>query len=159
VLAISSAMMVSVLSSASTSHGGCLKISQYPLAMFGTASVSLQCIGERQRSGFKGPGLGGFGIARASELHLRSLAPGRLLRALFGRVGRLPAPIFDHGTKTEHLATILLPDPVAARDTKRDVVDGDAEIFKENKPQQNGPLRAEMAATEFRVRFISIRRL
>ena len=53
----------------------------------------------------------------------------------------------------------MLPDPVAARDTKQDVVDGDAEILKENKTEQNGPLLAEMAATEFRVRFISFRRL
>ena len=66
----------------------------------------------------------------------------------------LSKPQFGRRTKTEHLATILLPDPVAARDTKRDVVDGDAEILKENKTGQNGPLLAEMAATEFRVRCI-----
>jgi predicted acylesterase/phospholipase RssA len=29
-----------------------------------------------------------------------------------------------HRTKTEQLATVLLPDPVAAHDTKRDVVTG-----------------------------------
>jgi hypothetical protein len=34
----------------------------------------------------------------------------------------------------------------------------DAEILKENKTEQNGPLLAEVAATEFRVRCMSIRR-
>ena len=45
----------------------------------------------------------------------------------------LPAPRrtqFDHRTKTEHLATILLPNPVAAHDTERGVVDCLAKILK-----------------------------
>jgi hypothetical protein len=62
----------------------------------------------------------------------------------FASAGR--GPDFDHRTKTEHLATILLPNPVAAHVTKRDVVDGDAEILKENRTEQNGSLLAEMAA-------------
>jgi hypothetical protein len=79
------------------------------------------------------------------------------LRAFAGSVGRLGVlskPQFGRRTKTEHLATILLPDPVAAHDTRREVVDGDAEILKENKTEQNGSSLAEMAATEFRVRCI-----
>jgi len=52
----------------------------------------------------------------------------------------------------ERLATILLPNPVAAHDTKRDVMDGLAKIFKENRTVQNRPSLAEMALTEFRVR-------
>ncbi len=59
---------------------------------------------------------------------------------------------FDQRTKTEHRATILLPNPVAAYDRRRHVMDGRAKIFKENKTAQNGPSPAEMAITEFRVR-------
>ena len=40
---------------------------------------------------------------------------------------------FDHRTKTERRATILLPNPVAAHDAQRDVMDGYAKIFKENR--------------------------
>jgi hypothetical protein len=40
---------------------------------------------------------------------------------------------FAHRTKAEHRATILLPNPVAAHDTKRDAMDGCAKILKENK--------------------------
>jgi hypothetical protein len=43
----------------------------------------------------------------------------------------LPAQTqFDQRTKNERHATILLPNPVAARDTERDVMDGSAEIIK-----------------------------
>lgn len=76
-------------------------------------------------------------------------ARGHLLRA-FPVASAGTRPDFNHRTKTEHLATILLPNPVAAHDTTRDVMDGDAKIFKENKPQPNRPLRAEMTAAEFR---------
>jgi hypothetical protein len=55
-------------------------------------------------------------------------------------------------TKNEHFATILLPNWVAAHDTKRDVMDGPAKIFKENRTVQNGPAPVETAVTEFRVR-------
>jgi hypothetical protein len=47
-----------------------------------------------------------------------------------------PAPRrtrFDHRTKTEHGATILVPNSVAAHDTERGVVDGLSKILKENK--------------------------
>jgi hypothetical protein len=53
----------------------------------------------------------------------------------------LPAPRrtrFDHRTKTEHRATILLPNPVVAHGTERGVVDGLSKILKENKIVQNG---------------------
>jgi hypothetical protein len=48
----------------------------------------------------------------------------------------LPAPRrtqIEHRTKTEHPATILLPNPVAADDTSRHVMDGFSKILKENK--------------------------
>ena len=56
---------------------------------------------------------------------------------------------FDQRTKTEHRATILLPNPVAAYDRQRHVMDGRAKIFKENNTAQNGPSPAGMAITEF----------
>ena len=59
---------------------------------------------------------------------------------------------FDHRTKTERRATILLPNPVAAHDTERGVVDGRAKIFKENNTARAGSSPAEMGVTEFRVR-------
>jgi hypothetical protein len=37
---------------------------------------------------------------------------------------------FDHRTKTEHRATILLPNPVAARGSARDKTDGYAKTLK-----------------------------
>jgi hypothetical protein len=61
-------------------------------------------------------------------------------------------PGIDHRTKMERLATILLPNSVAAHDTERDVTDGPAKILKENKTAQNGPSPGETAVTEFRVR-------
>ena len=66
---------------------------------------------------------------------------------------------FEHRTKTEHLATALLPNPVAAHDTKQASVNGPAKILKENSTVLNGTSPAEMIETEFRVRFMSIRRL
>jgi hypothetical protein len=54
----------------------------------------------------------------------------------------------------ERLATILLPNPVAAHDTKQGLMDGSVKIFKENNTVQNGSSRVEMAVTEFRVRCI-----
>jgi hypothetical protein len=62
--------------------------------------------------------------------------------------------IFDHRTKMERLATILLPNSVAAHDMKRDVMDGSAKIFKENRTVQNEPSLAGTAVTDFRVRCI-----
>ena len=62
---------------------------------------------------------------------------------------------FDHRTKTERRATILLPNPVAAHDTERGVVDGRAKIFKENNTARAGSSPAEMGVTEFRVRCMS----
>jgi hypothetical protein len=49
----------------------------------------------------------------------------------FGGQRRCCAPI-DHRTKTEHLATILLPNSVAAHDIGQDAMDGRAKIFREN---------------------------
>jgi hypothetical protein len=54
----------------------------------------------------------------------------------------LPAPRqtkFDDRTKAEHGATILLPNPVAAHNTERDVTDNLAKILKENRVVENGP--------------------
>jgi hypothetical protein len=59
---------------------------------------------------------------------------------------------FNHRTKTEHLATILLPNPVAAHDTSRHAMDGLIKISKENRTLGNRPLQAEMGAAAFRVR-------
>jgi hypothetical protein len=59
-----------------------------------------------------------------------------------------PAPRqigFDDRTETEHRATILLPNPVAAHDTERGAVDGPTKFFKENMTVQNRPSLAEMA--------------
>jgi hypothetical protein len=47
-------------------------------------------------------------------------------------------PDFNHRTKMERLATILLPNAVAAHDMKRDVMDGRAKIFKENNTARTG---------------------
>jgi len=69
-----------------------------------------------------------------------------------GLAGILPNPDLDHRTKIERLATILLPNPVAAHDTNRNVMDGHAKIFKEDKNVQNRPSLPEIAITEFRVR-------
>jgi hypothetical protein len=57
--------------------------------------------------------------------------------------------LFNHRTKTEHLATILLPNPVAAHDTSRHAMDGVIEISKENSILWNRSLRAEMGAAAF----------
>jgi hypothetical protein len=62
---------------------------------------------------------------------------------------------FDHRTKTEHRATILLPNPVAAHDTKPDVMDGPAKFLKENRTAQNRSSPAKTALTAFRVRCMS----
>jgi hypothetical protein len=50
----------------------------------------------------------------------------------------------DHRTETQHLATILLPNPVATLDTEPDAVDGAAKILKENRTKLNGSLPSEM---------------
>ena len=63
---------------------------------------------------------------------------------------------FDHRTKTEHRATILLPNPVAAHDTKPDVMDGPAKFLKENRTAQNRSSPAKTAVTAFRVRCIQL---
>src|ERR1035437_4091123 len=61
---------------------------------------------------------------------------------------------FNRRTKTEHLATILLPNPVAAHDTSRHAMDGVIKISKENRILWNRLLRAEMGVAAFRVRRI-----
>jgi hypothetical protein len=97
------------------------------------------------------------GIARASETQT-AVSPTRLLIARICRPRRQGARAqqtrFDHRTKTEHRATILLPKPVAAHDTSRHVTEGPAKIFKENRTLMNWPSLAVMAVTEFRVRCI-----
>jgi hypothetical protein len=64
----------------------------------------------------------------------------------------LAKPGFDLRTKWERLATILLPNSVAAHDTRRDVVDGPAKILKENNTPRNVPSPAGMAANALRMR-------
>ena len=61
-------------------------------------------------------------------------------------------PAFDHRTKMERLATILLPKPAATHDRQRHMMDSRAKIFKENNTAQDRPSPTETAATEFRVR-------
>jgi hypothetical protein len=61
-------------------------------------------------------------------------------------------PGFNHRTKWERLATILLPNPVAAHVTGRDVMDGRAKLFKENNTPWHGPSPAETAANALRMR-------
>jgi hypothetical protein len=99
------------------------------------------------------------GIARASETPT-AVSRTRLLIARVCRpcrqAGRAQQTRFDHRTKTEHRATILLPKPVAAHDRERHVMDGRAKIFKENNTAQNRPSPAEVVVTEFRVRCIQL---
>lgn len=86
-----------------------------------------------------------------AHIHRRSLEPRRRSNGL---ATALPTPI-DHRTKTEQTATILLPNPVAASDRQRHVMDGRTKILKEYKTVQNEPSLAETAVTEFRVRCFS----
>jgi hypothetical protein len=67
---------------------------------------------------------------------------------------RLQVAQINHRTKNEHLATILLPNPVAAHDTSRHAMDDVIKISKENRILWNRPLRAEMGNAAFRVRCI-----
>jgi hypothetical protein len=83
----------------------------------------------------KGPVFGGFGTARASETPAAISRTQPFIAHNFRPRRQVARPDFDHRTKPEHLATILLPNPVAACDTKRDVLDDDAEILKENKTE------------------------
>jgi hypothetical protein len=62
---------------------------------------------------------------------------------------------FDHRTKTEHPATILLPNPVAADDTERHATDRPVKIRRQINTRWGGGSRAAMAITEFRVRCMS----
>ena len=68
--------------------------------------------------------------------------------------GRASQKQMDHRTKTEHLATILLPNPVATHDTEQDAVDGVAKILKENKTKLNGSSSTDTTITAFRVRCV-----
>jgi hypothetical protein len=88
------------------------------------------------------------------KLRLPSLERGWRLRAFAGRLGRLDvlATRFDHRTKNEHLATILLPNPVAADDTERHAPDHPLKICRQINTRWGGGSRAAIAITEFRVR-------
>ena len=63
---------------------------------------------------------------------------------LLDHFGRALQQQMDHRTETQHLATILLPNPVATLDTEPDAVDGAAKILKENRTKLNGSLPSEM---------------
>ena len=60
----------------------------------------------------------------------------------------------NHRTDTEHPATILLPNSVAADDTSRHMTDNVIKIPRENKTLHNRPLQGDMAQAAFRVRCI-----
>jgi len=62
---------------------------------------------------------------------------------------------FDHRTKTEHRATILLPNPVAADDTERHATDRPVKIRRQINTRWGGRSRAAIAVTEFRVRYFN----
>src|SRR5271169_6891723 len=63
-------------------------------------------------------------------------------------------PEDDHRTKNEHLATILLPNPVAADDTERHAPDHPLKICRQINTRWGGGSRAAVAITAFRVRCI-----
>jgi hypothetical protein len=102
------------------------------------------------------------GIARASET-LTAVSPTRLLIARICRprrqAGRTQQTRFDHRTKTEHPATILLPNPVAADDTERHATDGPVKIRRQINTRWGGGSRAAIAVTAFRVRCLFSTRL
>src|ERR1019366_3209980 len=66
---------------------------------------------------------------------------------------------FDHRTKTEHRATICLPNAVAADDTERHATDRRVIIRKQINTRWCGGSRAAIAVTEFRVRCLFSTRL
>ena len=97
----------------------------------------------------------GEGVRKLSRTVRRPLDQSNPLSLAAGSNGlasTLPNRGFDHRTKMERLATILLPNLVVAHDTERGEVDGPAKILKENSTVPNRPSLAEMAVTEFRVR-------
>jgi hypothetical protein len=68
-------------------------------------------------------------------------------------------PAGGHRTKTEHPATILLPNPVAADDTERHATDRPVKIRRQINTRWGSRPRAVMAITEFRVRCLFSTRL
>ena len=78
---------------------------------------------------------------RSSGHRRRSFEPRRRMSLFSAQPTRS-----DHRTKTERPATILLPNSVAARDTKRDVTDGRAKPSKKTAPcgtGHHGPKRPQ----------------
>ena len=117
------------------------------------AGDAVDCFcGEAQRIGV----LAGAGIARASET---PTAVSRT-RPFIARIcrprrqaGRAQQARFDHRTKAEHPATILLPNPVAADDMERHATDGPVKIRRQINTRWGGGSRVAIAITEFRVRY------
>jgi hypothetical protein len=87
------------------------------------AGDAVDCFcGEAQRTGV----LAGAGIARTSETPTAVSRTRPLIARIYRlrrQAGRAQQIRFDHRTKTEHPATILLPNPVAADDTERNATD------------------------------------
>jgi hypothetical protein len=98
-----------------------------------------------------------MGIARASETPA-AVSRTRLLIARICRprrqAGCAQQTRFDHRTKTEHPATILLPNPVAAGDTERHATDGPVKIRRQINTRWGGASQAAIAITAFRVRYM-----
>jgi hypothetical protein len=99
----------------------------------------------------------GAGIARASETPT-AVSRTRLVIARIccprRQAGRAQQTRFDHRTKTEHPATILLPNPVAADNTERHATDRPVKIRRQINTRWGGGSRAAIAITAFRVRCI-----
>ena len=83
----------------------------------------------------KGPEVSaGAGIARASETPAAVSRNLPLIARIYRprrQAGRAQQIRFEHRTKTEHRATILLPNPVAAADTKRHATDRPLKIRRQ----------------------------
>ena len=108
----------------------------------------------------KGPRVSaGAGIARASETPAAVSGTRPLIARIYRprrQTGRAQQIRFDHRTKTEHRATILLPNPVAADDTKRHATDRPVKIRRQINTRWGGGSRVAIAITEFRVRCIQL---
>lgn len=106
----------------------------------------------------KGPGVSaGTGIARASETPAAVSRTRPLIARIYRprrQAGRAQQIRFEHRTKTEHRATILLPNPVAAVDTKRHATDRALKIRRQINTRWGAGSRAVIAVTAFRVRCI-----
>jgi hypothetical protein len=98
------------------------------------------------------------GIARASETPAAVSRTWPLIARICRprrQVERAQQTRFDHRTKAEHPATILLPNSVAEDVTRRHPTDCQIKIRKQINTRWCGGSQAEIAVTEFRVRCMS----